>query len=133
MNYKVTILLYNILSSTKHVLFIMFVVFVCSSLMIVLFLLLVSCCVCVPCVFLYHYIQKRKSRYNIPFSVSKLSDLYQATTSITVLDTSAPFLYPPKISENQRLSDVFKGYINGALVLYELIARCLTRTETRKL
>ena len=28
---------------------------------------------------------------------------------------SLPFLYPLKISENQRFSDIFKGYKKGAL------------------
>ena len=31
-------------------------------------------------------------------------------------DTNVPFLYPLKTSENQRFSDVFRGYTNGTLL-----------------
>ena len=36
------------------------------------------------------------------------------TKSINPLEANVPFLYPLKTSENQRFSDVFRGYRNVA-------------------
>ena len=40
---------------------------------------------------------------------------YPIITKINPFQANVPFLYPLKISENQRFSDVFRGYKKGTL------------------
>ena len=37
------------------------------------------------------------------------------STNLKPFSTNVPFLYPQKMPENQRFSDVFSGYRNGTL------------------
>ena len=51
--------------------------------------------------------------------------------TVNSFQVNVPFLYPLKTSENQKFSDVSRGYRNGTLSCNELIKKELTETRRK--
>ena len=47
--------------------------------------------------------------------LDRVINKYTSAVRVQVNFFNVPFLYPLKMSENQRFSDIFRGYKNGTL------------------